>query len=154
MERSISGYHVDDDGDWVAELDCGHGQHVRHTPPFFQRPWVTSVEGRNSRLGHKLNCLRCDELEFPEGLIAFSRTPEFTKETIPPGLQASHTTKVGVWGRIHVLEGLLRYCIPQEPPREFLLDAEHDGIIAPELPHFVKAEGELRFYVEFFRKSA
>ncbi len=37
MLRAIDGYHQDEVGDWVAELRCGHGQHVRHRPPFWVR---------------------------------------------------------------------------------------------------------------------
>jgi hypothetical protein len=58
-ERRITGFHTDDEGDWVAELECGHNQHVRHRPPWFQRPWVTTVEGRQRMLGHRLRCKRC-----------------------------------------------------------------------------------------------
>lgn len=63
MERKIIGYHLDEHQDWVAELDCGHGQHVRHKPPFFNRPWVTTREGRDKMLGTRLNCVRCDSPE-------------------------------------------------------------------------------------------
>lgn len=31
-------------------------------PPWMEREWVTSEEGRTARLGHELNCIRCDEL--------------------------------------------------------------------------------------------
>lgn len=34
MQQSIIGYHQDEHGDWVADLACGHGQHVRHHPRF------------------------------------------------------------------------------------------------------------------------
>lgn len=61
MERKIVGYHRDENQDWVAELDCGHGQHVRHQPPMTTRPWVLSEEGRKQRLGSLLNCKMCDE---------------------------------------------------------------------------------------------
>jgi hypothetical protein len=61
IARRIVGYHVDDLGDWVAELECGHGQHVRHDPPWQVRPWVLTEEGRRSRLGAALNCVICDE---------------------------------------------------------------------------------------------
>jgi hypothetical protein len=30
VEWRIVGFHQDTEGDWVAELDCGHRQHVRH----------------------------------------------------------------------------------------------------------------------------
>ena len=61
MRRRIVGYHRDDEGHWVADLECGHGQHVRHQPPWMERPWVTTPEGRRSRLGMELDCKRCDE---------------------------------------------------------------------------------------------
>lgn len=48
MLRNITGFHQDEAGDWVAELNCHHGQHVRNKPPFFNRPWVETVKGRDS----------------------------------------------------------------------------------------------------------
>jgi hypothetical protein len=62
MKRQITGFRKDSEGHWVAELECGHGQHTRHDPPWMVREWVTTEEGRNSRLGTELNCVRCDEL--------------------------------------------------------------------------------------------
>jgi hypothetical protein len=61
MKRKIVGYHTDAENHWVAELECGHGQHVRHDPPWTERPWVATEEGRAARLGEELNCARCDE---------------------------------------------------------------------------------------------
>jgi hypothetical protein len=61
MNRRIAGYHQDDHFDWIAELECGHNQHVRHQPPFQLRPWVMTPEGRASRLGVELDCKKCDE---------------------------------------------------------------------------------------------
>ncbi len=60
MNQSIIGYHTDEEGHWVAELACGHFQHVRHNPPWMVRDWVTSSEGRNSMLGFELKCKKCD----------------------------------------------------------------------------------------------
>ena len=60
MNQSITGYHKDEEDDWVAELQCGHFQHVRHNPPFVNRPWVITGAGRDSMLGHELNCKKCD----------------------------------------------------------------------------------------------
>ena len=61
MKRRIRGFHRDDEEHWVAELDCGHRQHVRHHPPLFTRDWVLTEEGRESRVGFELDCKRCDE---------------------------------------------------------------------------------------------
>ncbi|HEU4565734.1 MAG TPA: DUF3565 domain-containing protein [Gemmatimonadaceae bacterium] len=60
MKQRIVGYHLDEEGHWVADLECGHGQHVRHDPPWQVREWVTTPEGRASRLGVMLDCLKCD----------------------------------------------------------------------------------------------
>jgi hypothetical protein len=61
MQRAIVGFHQDAQGDWVAELACGHNQHVRHRPPWTVRPWVITVEGRQAHLGQELPCKLCDE---------------------------------------------------------------------------------------------
>ena len=60
MISRIVGYHQDDLGDWVAELSCLHNQHVRHRPPFQEREWVTTAEGRAGRIGSEIECPLCD----------------------------------------------------------------------------------------------
>jgi len=55
------GFHTADEGHWVARLACGHHQHVRHDPPWIERPWVISESGRRSALGRELDCRKCDE---------------------------------------------------------------------------------------------
>ena len=66
MERRVTGFHQDEEDHWVAELECGHNQHVRHDPPWEQRSWVVTPEGRASRLGIHLNCVKCDRGEPPD----------------------------------------------------------------------------------------
>jgi hypothetical protein len=61
VQRAIVGFHQDDEGEWVAELACGHRQHVRHRPPFFPEPWVLEAKGREDRVGTPLDCLICDQ---------------------------------------------------------------------------------------------
>ena len=50
MEK-ITGFHLDEDNHWVADLSCNHTQHVRHNPPWQQREWVLSDNGRNDFIG-------------------------------------------------------------------------------------------------------
>lgn len=151
MRRAITGYHTDDLGDPVAELACGHGQHVRHKPPMSTRPWVTTEEGRASMLGVELDCVRCDRFERPDGLVAYKRTAEFTEATVPAGLLRDHTTRAGVWAEIRVLEGRLWYRVEGMGGREFALDADTPGVVLPEVAHRVEPDGPVRFYVEFYR---
>ncbi len=61
MKQGIIGFHQDAEGDWVADLACGHTQHVRHDPPWQVRDWVISEDGRRSRLGVLLDCVLCDQ---------------------------------------------------------------------------------------------
>jgi uncharacterized protein DUF3565 len=66
-ERRIVGFHQDDEKNWVAELECGHTQHVRHTPPWQLRPWVLTPAGRASHLGTALPCRACGDTETSGG---------------------------------------------------------------------------------------
>ncbi|MDQ6665382.1 MAG: DUF3565 domain-containing protein [Acidobacteriota bacterium] len=59
MKRRIVGFHQDENRDWVADLECGHAQHMRHNPPWVNRPWVITEEGRAEHLGNELICLKC-----------------------------------------------------------------------------------------------
>jgi hypothetical protein len=61
VKRAITGFHQDDEGHWVADLACGHTQHVRHNPPLSNRTWVLTPEGRQRFLGYELDCKVCDE---------------------------------------------------------------------------------------------
>jgi hypothetical protein len=65
MQRRIIGFHQDEQHHWVADLDCGHTQHVRHNPPWQMRPWVLTEEGRALFLSSVLNCKKCDEATGP-----------------------------------------------------------------------------------------
>ncbi len=58
--RRIVGFTQDHEAHWVAKLECGHTQHVRHDPPWQVRPWVVTVEGRRRRIGTTLECLLCN----------------------------------------------------------------------------------------------
>lgn len=67
MKRRITGFHQDAQRDWVAELECGHQQHVRHDPPWVVHLWVLTPEGRQERLGAALECRECDETNEESG---------------------------------------------------------------------------------------
>ena len=107
----------------------------------------------NASLGEALDCLKCDRLEWPEGLASYRRTPEFDQDSVPAGLRKDHATKRGVWGRIEILAGALDYVVQPPVDATFVLDPETPGIVAPEVPHHVSPRGVVRFFVEFHRRS-
>lgn len=86
----------------------------------------------------------------PPNVLAYKRTPEFDEVSVPAGLLDNHRTKTGVWGKIVVLEGRLRYTI-YEPREETLLDTSTPGIVEPGVLHHVTPLGQVRFYVEFYK---
>jgi len=59
VQRRITGFHTDEEGHWVAELDCGHTVHMRHDPPWQNRPWVLTQAGRDGMVGVLLDCKKC-----------------------------------------------------------------------------------------------
>jgi hypothetical protein len=59
--RAIIGFRQDDEGHWVAELECGHSQHMRHDPPWQDRRWVLTTEGRVRFIGVRIKCRLCAE---------------------------------------------------------------------------------------------
>jgi len=65
--RAVTGFHLDAEGHWVADLACGHGQHVRHDPPWQNRLWVTTPEGRAGFVGTLLACVKCPLMQAPGG---------------------------------------------------------------------------------------
>ena len=61
-QRRITGFRLDDtEGQWVAELECGHTQHMRHDPPWQVRDWVTTEAGRAEKIGTEIPCRLCGE---------------------------------------------------------------------------------------------
>jgi tellurite resistance-related uncharacterized protein len=150
-ERRIVGFHRDGDGTWVAELECGHRQHLHHKPPFQNRSWVRNETQRNEHLGQRLSCRYCLMPELPPGAEIYKTTPELDETTVPQGLLASHRLKAGTWGRIVVREGSLLYTIEQPRELSFVLTPTLPGTVAPEVPHHVKPDTPVRFHIEFLR---
>lgn len=94
-------------------------------------------QGRSSMLGATLDCVRCDRSELPVSFIAYKKTPLFTEDTVPAGLKKDHSTKTGVWAKIIVSDGSLRYRVDA-----LLIDVELSrdriGVVVPEVLHSVE----------------
>jgi tellurite resistance-related uncharacterized protein len=155
MQRLMIGFHQDTESHWVAELDCGHTQHVRHQPPFTLRPWVLTAEGRAGRVGQTLECVLCDRREMPSGFAPYKRTATFTRESVPAALLRRHDTKAGTWAIIHVVSGELGYVELTETGETRLLLGSGEQVTVPaQHEHHVVMHDEAAFFVEFWRATA
>ena len=136
MQRTIVGFHQDEDGDWVAELSCLHNQHVRHRPPFQQRPWVLDESQRAARVGAALDCPLCDRAELPEGLRLARTAGPFEADTLPPCLRTAP----------RVAE---RPSMESEPPVRARVEAGGRQPIPPGVRHALTVDGPVRLTVDF-----
>lgn len=149
MRRSVTGFHVDDAGDWVADLSCFHGVHVRHQPPFQQRPWVLTAEGRRSRLGADVDCVRCDRNEMPPGLQVVTTAGPFDAGSIPAGLRRNHRVAEGRWGLLRVLSGSLEVSLETAQAGAVTLHAGESQALPPGVPHAVTVADTVTLVVDF-----
>lgn len=152
MRRRIEGFHQDDQGDWVAELDCLHNQHARHRPPFQLREWVTAEAGRAMRIGTDLDCPLCDRAEPPAGLVVARSAGPFDQTTVPAGLRRAHELPAGTWGRLRVLQGELDLCMQTRPPIERRLRAGDSEAIPPRVAHELRLPGPVRLQLDFLSR--
>jgi len=149
MIRRIAGFHEDELGDWVAELSCLHNQHVRHRPPFQERPWVATALGRASKLGADIDCALCDRFELPAGLELARTAGPFEADAVPAGLRTAHRIGEGTWGMLRVLDGSVVFSVAEGSPTMSRLSAGESLAIPPLVDHHVTIVGPVRLAVDF-----
>lgn len=123
-----------DDGDWQVRLSCGHAQRASTEPA----------------ADAQFDCTSCERFELPADFIAYKQTPLFNEATIPAGILNEHSTKAGVWAKIHVVEGKLLYRVPAFGVERQVAAGAID-IVVPEVVHNVQPLGTVSFYVEFHK---
>lgn len=103
-------------------------------------------------------------IELPAGCTLVRATPEFDENTVPGGLLAAHRIAAGVWGRLVVLDGSIRFAFdgaghdddapePTAADHEWVVAAGEHVVIPPERLHHVRIDGAVRFLVEFHRPA-
>lgn len=91
--------------------------------------------------------------QLPLDAVPYRRTPTFDQDSLPQALRRRHRTREGVWGRIEVLAGRLRYRVLEPEVTEQILEPGRPGIVEPAVPHEVEPLGAVRFFVEFWRET-
>jgi tellurite resistance-related uncharacterized protein len=151
MERQILGFQPDEVGDWVARLDCGHRQHVRHRPPLWPAAWVDDAAERRRRVGTSLPCPLCDRCEIPPDLVVVRTTPTWDESSLPPALRTAHRISSGTWGRLRVSAGRLRFVAHTDPVTDVLVDRDVVQGIPPDVEHYVEPDGPVALAIDFLR---
>ena len=86
----------------------------------------------------------------PSNVAPYKKTDVFNETSVPQGLLNNHRTLPGVWGKIVVLEGTLKYVIEGQE-KEYELSSDRLGVVEPQVIHHVKPMGKVTFYVEFYK---
>lgn len=86
----------------------------------------------------------------PDTVAKYQTTPIFDEESVSEAFLVPHCTKRGVWAKIVVVEGQLRYFL-EDPPEERQLVPGQPAIVAPRERHCIQPVGKVRFYIEFYR---
>ena len=153
MERRIVGFECDAAGDWVAQLDCLHRQHVRNRPPLWSLPWVDDDVAREQHVGAPLACALCDRTEIPADLEIVRTTAVWDEHSMPNALRRAHRVAGGTWGRLRVDRGRLHFVARTNPVTDVVIEAGRLQAIPPDVEHFVEPDGPVRFAVEFLTRQ-
>ncbi len=102
--------------------------------------------------GAALDCPLCDRAELPADLRVVRTTALWDERTMPAGLRRSHRVAAGVWGRLRVREGELRFRARTHPPLDAVVGPGAEQAIPPEVEHEVEPLGEVAFLIEFLRR--
>lgn len=88
----------------------------------------------------------------PDSVKPYKKTSLFSLEadTIPRPFLTSHSTKEGVWGVLHVIEGELVFC-NDEADTKTTVAKDEQTVIAPTMKHHLEVSSPVAFYVEFYR---
>lgn len=92
--------------------------------------------------------------DLPEGLALARTTDTFDSTTVPAALLRAHRVADGVWGRLVVHDGPLRFVWEDGRPDgtdSVELGGGDSLVIPPQTPHRVEPGPGARFAVEFHR---
>ncbi|QGU89835.1 DUF1971 domain-containing protein [Erwinia sorbitola] len=94
--------------------------------------------------------------QIPKNYIHTRSTPFWDKNTVPKALLTHHNTKKGVYARLCVMQGAVKYygfasADEAEPEIEIIIQAGHFGISPPEYWHHIRLLTDDTFFnIDFF----
>ena len=85
--------------------------------------------------------------KLPRGLRAARRTPNFTVDSVPPGLLSAHITTV--WAQLIVSSGSVVFVDEESDERAVVRD-DVPMVIVPHRRHHIEPDPGAEFFVQFF----
>ena len=153
MEKKIVGFHVDDLGDWVADLECGHGQHVRHNPPWINRPWVLDEAGRESMLGQVLSCKKCNMPAIPGNAKRVTCSPLFDQQMLQQQCSGPQENASDCWIELVVSQGELVYQRHTDHVEGYVIDPEFSAVIPPGTGYTLIPKGDVQMCFHYYEEQ-
>lgn len=153
MEKKIVDFHVDEQGDWVADLECGHTQHVRHNPPWINRPWVLEEEGRKRSLGALLDCLKCNMPTMPERVHRVECSEVFDQQALVNQYSGMQKNDHDCWIKVVVSEGELVYQQVADKTKGYVIDSNFSAVIMPNEIFSLSPKGHVLFQFHYYQNS-
>ncbi len=92
--------------------------------------------------------------QLPEGLVLTRTTDVFDNTSVPAGLLRAHRVAVGVWGRLVVHSGTVRFVFEDEPDAAVTVGGGDTVVIPPSRQHHVELSEPCTFAVEFYRAAS
>lgn len=89
--------------------------------------------------------------ELPDGLELARTTDVFDERNHPGGLLRAHQVADGVWGRLLVHSGSLRFVFEDDADTPLTVPAGGTVVIPPARRHHVEFDGPVTFAIEFHR---
>src|SRR5680860_1299010 len=90
--------------------------------------------------------------ELPANLVLERTTDVFDNDSVPAGLLRTHRTASGVWGRLVVRQGSLRFVFEDQADQPITVTEGDHVAIAPSRRHHVELTDPATFVVEFYRE--
>ena len=113
------------------------------------RPGSRTTIERARRVGTPWPCPLCDRCELPDGLAVVRTTATWDEHTVPRGLVAAHRVAPGMWGRLRVARGAVRFVAETDPVTDVVVVAPGQQAIPPDVRHHVELRPGTHLAIDF-----
>lgn len=81
-----------------------------------------------------------------------SKTPIWNNFTCPDGVKSSHSVASNMYGKLHVIKGMLEFTW-EDTQEKIIIDDKKPFIIESNRKHHVNLIWDVEFYIEFYQEE-